>query len=161
MQWSGKEFTPLLGELDIVRWSQDVCQGVLGLHSIGVVHRDIKPQNILVKGGHALLADFGVSYRCQSGHERLTQTEGTIHFLAPEVCDPDVESYEGKPVDVWALGVTLFCMVFKHLPWSGQTEYFVMENIRNQPLKIPETSIKINPELLDLIIAILGKKDPL
>jgi serine/threonine protein kinase len=35
-----------------------------------------------------------------------------MHFLAPEVCDPDVESYAAKPVDIWALGITLFCMVF-------------------------------------------------
>lgn len=85
-----------------------------------------------------MLADFGVSSIIKD-EDVWQQTEGTIHCLAPEVCDPSIDQYAGKPVDVWALGVTLFCMTFNTLPFKGTTPYFVMENIRTQPLILPET----------------------
>ena len=78
-----------------------------------------------------MLVDFGVSSVIPFGEiDILTQTEGTTHCFAPEVCDPEVDSYSGKPVDVWALGVSLYCMAFNRLPYLGNTAYFVMENIR-------------------------------
>ena len=51
--------------------------------------------------------------------DTLTKTEGTFHFMPPEVCDPDVSSFSGKKADIWALGVTLFAMVYNRLPFLG------------------------------------------
>ena len=76
--------------------------------------------------------------------------------MPPEVCDPDVGSFSGRKTDIWALGVTLFAMVFNRLPFLGQNEYFVMENIRTQPVEFP-TNKEVSPELSSLILFILEK----
>jgi len=55
----------------------------------------------------------------QNEEDSLTKTEGTFHFMPPEVCDPDVTSFSGKKADVWALGITLFALVYNKLPFHG------------------------------------------
>ena len=47
----------------------------------------------------------------------MTKSAGTYHFFAPECCDPDIEIYSGRATDVWALGVTLYCLIFNVLPF--------------------------------------------
>ena len=115
-QWTGSEFVPKVPETEGKKWAKDIALALKTLHSMNIVHRDLKPQNILLKQGKAMICDFGVS---SSSVTKFHQTEGTIHFMAPEVCDPSLSEYEGKPVDVWAFGVTLYCMVFGQLPWTG------------------------------------------
>ncbi|RWS18449.1 sperm motility kinase 2B-like protein [Leptotrombidium deliense] len=71
-------------------------------HDQGVVHRDLKPQNILVDArGHVKLIDFGFSSRFTAG-QKLTNFWGTPAYLAPEVVL--WQAYEGPPADIWSLG---------------------------------------------------------
>ena len=64
------------------------------------------------------------------GSDVVKSTEGTYHFMAPEACNPDVDEIRGKPTDMWALGITIYCMLFHKVPFSGATEYLIMEAIR-------------------------------
>lgn len=122
-----------------------------------MIHRDIKPQNILIKQGQLIIADFGVSKLVTKPEDwMLTQTEGTFHFMPPEACDPDVEKIEGRKADVWALGVTLFCLSFNSVPYDGANEFWIMESIKKNPLTFPETR-KISDELRSLIKFVLDK----
>ena len=121
-------------ESTIKRKIREVANGLQYCHEKGVLHRDIKPQNIIFDANHvAKLIDFGVSKVLESPESAdfLKQTEGTYHFMAPEACDPDVEQYSGKAADVWALGVTAYALLFNKCPFWGQTDYQLMESIRN------------------------------
>lgn len=102
------------------------------MHSKGVLHRDIKPQNILIdSAGTAKIVDFGVCKILDDpSNDKVKSTEGTYHFMPPEECDPDTDEFSGKSVDVWALGVTLFALLYNKVPFWGETEFQIMEIIR-------------------------------
>ena len=113
---------------------REIASGLHFCHERGVMHRDIKPQNILFSDEyHAKLIDFGVSKVLEdsSSPDTVKQTEGTYHFMPPEACDPDIDEYSGKAADIWALGVTLFTLLYNRVPFWGQTDYQLMESIRN------------------------------
>ncbi|KPA76923.1 putative protein kinase [Leptomonas pyrrhocoris] len=129
----------------LVRYAREMLTGLQYLHRHDVVHRDLKPDNILVsRDGHAYLADFGVaetfgvSYRQRTeslmaasmaaslamsvtgnrvGGPQVLGTKGTPLFIAPELWD-GTKSY-GKPVDMWATGVTLFTLLVGKLPFRS------------------------------------------
>lgn len=92
--------------------------------------------------------------------DTVKATEGTYHFMSPEQCDPDCSGFGAKQVDVWALGVTMFCMLFNRTPFWGETEYQIMESIRLEPLVIPGSEVRtITKETRELLQGLL-QKDP-
>lgn len=92
----------------------------------------------------AKLADFGVSQLFDENNDKISKTEGTYHFMAPECCDrknqdnenefvlAEVESFSGKLVDIWALGVTLYCMTYNLLPFWDETEFGIIQKIHKE-----------------------------
>jgi len=97
----------------------DALEGLEYLHTAGILHRDVKPDNLLVSSdGTVKLADFGVSFRIDFTKEEpytMSDTQGTWHFFAPEVCKG--EDYDGRQADLWALGVTMYAMYTGSIPW--------------------------------------------
>ena len=104
---------------------RDILKGVEYLHARGIVHRDLKPANILVtRSGRAKISDFGVSHGAGVGPDRLVDTQGTPHFMAPEVCglyERETE-FSGQAADMWSIGGTLFAMITGRPPFSVQAE---------------------------------------
>ena len=138
-----KKFTPneklidtsnpgFLTEKVIKKAVLEVAEGLQYMHGLGILHRDIKPQNILIdSNGVAKIVDFGVSKVLDDPeNDTVKATEGTYHFMPPEECDPEIDEYSGKAVDVWALGVTLYALLYNKVPFLGDTEYHLMETIR-------------------------------
>jgi len=116
----------------------DIAEGLNFMHSNGVLHRDIKPQNILIDfNGTAKIADFGVSKVLEEDSDTVKGCNGTYQFLAPEICDDEITEYSGKAADVWALGVTLYAMLYNKVPFWGESELELMDNIMTQELEIP------------------------
>ncbi len=108
-----------LGEAEIVRLATDLARGLEFAHAQGVIHRDLTPNNILIRSdGSAVLSDFGIA-RAVSGYVTSTgvnMTIGTPHYLSPEQA-------QGRPVDpradFYALGVTLFKSATGETPFSS------------------------------------------
>mmetsp|Transcript_13314 Transcript_13314/g.22616 ORF Transcript_13314/g.22616 Transcript_13314/m.22616 type:complete len:265 (-) Transcript_13314:151-945(-) len=145
-------------ETDIQRIMRDCVLGLELLHNNMIVHRDIKPQNIMLdEAGKAKFADFGASVILEKD-DQFKDTVGTFMFLAPECCDPKVEYYSAKRADIWALGITLYAFAFNKLPFWGDTEMEILQCIQGSDLDMPSDR-KISEGLATLIRKML-EKDP-
>jgi serine/threonine protein kinase len=98
---------------------RQAVEGLDYIHGIDVVHRDIKPENLLIDHTRRLkIVDFGLSARCALGGFLKTAC-GSPCYAAPEMLTRETrQGYEGHPVDVWSLGVTLFAMLCGYLPFE-------------------------------------------
>lgn len=84
------------------------------LQRFKIIHRDIKPKNILLHEGVVKIADFGVA-KMMDNHKQNITFEGTLEYMSPQMLKQ--ENY-GALTDMWSLGVTLFYMVLGKLPWK-------------------------------------------
>ncbi|WP_031085913.1 serine/threonine-protein kinase [Streptomyces sp. NRRL WC-3549] len=136
-----------------------VLRGLTAVHEAGVLHRDVKPHNILFRpDGRALLMDFGIA--TFEGAAQVTRTHeiiGTPQYLAPELLSrtPEHPHPATAASDLWALGVTLYEMVEGRRPFDGTTSYEVLIAVRESPAP----PMKYAGPLAALIDALL-QKDP-
>ncbi|KAJ7157619.1 kinase-like domain-containing protein [Mycena crocata] len=126
LQWTIDD-EPYLTMDQTRRCIRDVVLGLQYLHYQGIIHRDIKPSNIMwtADRSHVKIGDFGIAHLADPDSE-LNNAEGLRHagtpaFLAPEIA-PGGDAPMGAvtpAVDLWALGVTLFCMLFGRKPFAA------------------------------------------
>ncbi|ROW04168.1 hypothetical protein VSDG_01010 [Cytospora chrysosperma] len=145
---------------------RDVVLGLEYLHYQGIVHRDIKPANLLWTKDHRVkISDFGVSYFGRPMRDgepddtvseseaqdfddevELSKTVGTPAFFAPELCYTDLDS--GPPpkvteqIDVWSLGVTLYCMIYARIPFLAEDEFQMFRKIATEDIYIPTRRLR-------------------
>ena len=118
-----KSLQPKLSLVTRLKIIQDIANALDYAHQQGVIHRDIKPQNILVQseGSRALLTDFGIAKARQSAQE-LTQTGmtlGTPHYMSPEQALGKVVDHRA---DIYSLGVVLYFLLTGNVPYEGESE---------------------------------------
>lgn len=136
---------------------QDLLRGIEYLHYQRIIHRDIKPSNLLVgEDGHIKIADFGVSNQFEGADALLTSTVGTPAFLAPEALSETRKNFSGKALDVWAMGITLYCFVFGVCPFMDERILSLHQKIKTQPVELPENA-DISDDLKDLLLKMLDK----
>ena len=124
---------------------RQICHGLAEAHSLGVVHRDLKPQNIIIdKGGNAKIMDFGIA---RSMREKGI-TGGGIIIGTPEYMSP--EQTEAREVDqrsdIYSLGVILYEMATGRVPFEGETALSVAIKHKTE---IPKDPKAINPSIPD------------
>jgi len=139
--------------------AKQVCEGLGEAHRLGVVHRDLKPQNIMIdKQGNARIMDFGIARSLESeGTTRPGVMIGTPEYMSPEQTEfKDVDQRS----DIYSLGITLFEMLTGRTPFEGETPISVAMKHKSEK---PPDPAKLNaqiPQDLSRIILTCLEKDP-
>lgn len=137
-----------------------VCDGLSHAHQNGIIHRDIKPHNILCPHeGEYKITDFGIS-RLVKPHSTFTKTGmvmGSVHYISPEQARGLRVSY---PSDIYSLGIVLYEMATGRLPFDGEENIAIAVQHIQDPIPDPK---KYNPMIPDELVKIIRKaleKDP-
>eukprot|EP00128_Syssomonas_multiformis_P017562 Colp12_sorted_trinity150504_noHs@5988 len=137
----------------------DLLLGVEYLHFQKIIHRDIKPENLLLtRDGILKITDFGVSHVFLDNDDQLKASAGSPAFLPPEAISTTGKEYRGRAVDVWAMGITLFCFAFGRVPFLSKNILDLYEMIRSEDVKFPD-DVDVSEDLKHLIFKMLTK-DP-
>lgn len=143
---------------EIIDLSKQICRGLRYAHNCSIIHRDIKPQNVLIdKGGVARLSDFGIA-KIFSGTD-ITMTGAAVG--TPEYMSP--EQAQGKKLDVqtdiYSLGIVMYEMLTKRPPFIANNPMAVAyKQVHELPVP-PSVKRKDTPKRLELIILKMLKKD--
>jgi eukaryotic-like serine/threonine-protein kinase len=149
------EDTGRISERDAIEWLAQACDGLQAAHDAGIVHRDIKPDNLFITGsGRVKILDFGISKfdPVLTGERQLTGelTLGTPYYMAPE--QTSKSSGVDHRADVYAVGVVLYECVTGTRPFQAETypELIVRIHLGDYPAA---SSISPTAALLDVVIA--------
>ena len=147
---------------DAIRIAREILGGLAAIHTAGIIHRDIKPQNVLIGlDGIPRVTDFGIAY--ESGQSKLSTlthhgvTLGTPAYMAPEQA-------RGEPVsqatDIYSTGVVLFELLTGRLPFEAESALAMMVAHTEQPPPPPSTLQPGVPPELDVVVLRALAKSP-
>ena len=142
----------------VVPMMVQALEGLAHAHSKGVLHRDIKPANLMLTPYNTIkLMDFGIAK--MSDQVKLTQVSrviGTLEFLAPELIEGQEPSAAS---DIYAMGVTMYEMLTGKLPFTGKSDYMLMQEIVKEKPALPDNwNDNIPHQLSEIVLKALEKK---
>jgi hypothetical protein len=147
-----------LNEEKAVDLARQIAEGLAEAHRLGVIHRDLKPQNIMIdQDGNAKIMDFGIA---RSLHARgITATGviiGTPEYMAPEQAEAKGVDHRS---DIYSLGVILYEMVTGRLPFEGETPLSIVLKHRSEPAPDPkEANAQVSEGFSRVILRCLKKR---
>ena len=159
----GRTLREVLGERGVLAGEAlDVVEPVLAAlaaaHAAGIVHRDVKPENvILTDDGRIKVADFGLARAASTATSTSGVLMGTVAYLAPELVARGVADAR---TDVYAVGVMLFEMLTGRQPFTGDVPIQVAYRHVHEEVPVPSSVVPGLPEPLDVLVATAAARDP-
>ncbi|MDX1644551.1 MAG: serine/threonine-protein kinase, partial [Thermoanaerobaculia bacterium] len=160
----GRTLKQILDAPEAIAWSDaietvsQVAEGLDYAHSMGVVHRDVKPGNILVSDdGRIKITDFGIAQLNLGNTTDQGQLLGTPNYMAPEAIQEEEVDHRG---DLFSLGVVLYELLTRQKPFAGQNMTQVTHRIVYEPFTPPSRIVEGLPRSLEAILERCLEKDP-
>ncbi len=147
-----KQYMERRGQMDwreALHFITQIMRGLAHAHSRGIIHRDIKPQNIMVlRDGSVKVADFGIACLANEGQTLTQEALGSVHYISPEQARGDRTDARS---DIYSAGVVLYEMLTGRLPFEGDSAVSVaIQHLSSTPLNPRELNPDI-PEAMELI----------
>lgn len=146
-----------INQRKVAEIGSQVCQALGVAHGLDIIHRDIKPQNIMIQpDGNVKVMDFGIARAKNSVMTQTSSVLGTAHYISPEQA-------QGKELtatsDIYSLGIVLYEAATGQLPFDGPDAVSVaMQQVNNEPALPSEINPDIDPDLEDIIMKALAKQ---
>ena len=154
-----KERKPLEND-HAIKITSDICNGMESAHSAKVIHRDLKPNNVMInEAGELKIVDFGIAAASQSSDTKLTKTGllvGTPTYMSPEqVLGKDID----EKTDIYSLGTMMYEMLTGRAPYSGKDSMSIMyQHVQGEAKPPIEKNEKCPKELSDLVMLCMKVK---
>jgi serine/threonine-protein kinase len=138
-------------------YAMQICDALGAAHDNNLIHRDIKPQNILIsRDGKIKVTDFGIAKSLNTDITKTLNIVGTAHYISPEQARGDILD---NRTDIYSLGIVLYEMLTGDLPFRGDTSIDIsLKHISENPVK-PTRLIQDIPKKLEKIVMMCLKKD--
>lgn len=121
------------------------------IHKNGVVHWDLKSQNILYDGKNITIIDFGIAKHFEKG-KFLKWTVGTLSYMAPEV----LEGNYTEKCDIWSIGIIMYILITGQFPYKGDQNQ-VIYKIKNYHFETNPETLDINKNIKSVLLKLLEK----
>ena len=140
----------ILNWKETLHFAMQIAKALEHAHSRGIVHRDIKPHNVMVlKNGSVKVADFGIAQMMTSGDTMAQEALGSVHYISPEQAKG---SRVDSRSDVYSLGVVMYEMISGRVPYDGENPVSVVMQHINGQMQLPSALNPNTPKGLEQII---------
>ncbi len=154
--------TPQLACDEALRIAREVAEALAAAWARGIVHRDVKPSNIILdRDGHVHVADFGLARPAEGGGDASVTRDGAFvgspHYVAPEQARAQGADFR---TDIYSLGIVLFEMIAGRRPFDGPTAMEVVSRQLTEPVPPLRSFAPRTPEPVDRIVHAMTAKNP-
>jgi serine/threonine protein kinase len=145
-----------IGEKDAIQYAIQICAALSSAHKRGIIHRDIKPQNILIdQDNRAKVTDFGIAKSLTARHENESQVIGSVYYISPEQARG--ESVDAR-TDIYSLGIMLYEMTTGELPYIGdKTVSVALKHINEQIIEPIQKNTSLSQSINKIILKATSK----
>ena len=148
-----------LVESESLRLLRQMVSGLYHLHTVGVVHRDLKLENLMLDAHrNARIVDFGLATIIDSPGQLLREICGTAEYQAPELHKR--LAHTGPPLDIWSLGVVFCAMLFGDLPFTGINKQHVAKRVLRGVYQLPTEASEKALSLLQWMLSMEAQDRP-
>ena len=142
---------------EVISIAVQVCAGIEAAHSNNIIHRDIKPQNIMIsKEGKVKVTDFGIA-KATSSNTISTNAMGSVHYTSPEQARG---GFSDAKSDIYSLGITMYEMITGQLPFDGDSTVSVALKHLQEDITPPSQLVDKIPYSLERVILKCTQKSP-